>query len=622
MSSMTATATAPQTSTQAAPTATRRAQTLRVATWLALAVAPLLVGVLGYRRRWVAEDAFISFRVSRNIVQGYGPVFNIDERVEAHTNPLWVAILAVWDLLGGRIEHGAIWLGIVFTVLGVVAAQLAAARLVADDADGPALLLPFGTLIFALTPVFWDFVTSGLETGLMFAWLGGTYLGVVLAVMRAGPWRERGAPLTALALGLGPLIRPDLAVFSGLLFLALLAGLFLRGDLYGRPWRAARLLGAVASVPVIYQIFRMGYYAALVPNTALAKATGGTQWDLGRAYLRDFIDPYSLWIPLALLLGALALLLRRAARGRDLVSAILILAPVLAGAIHALYIVRIGGDFMHGRLLLPGLFGLLLPVAVLRVPLRALPRPSGLLRVVAILALAVWGTVAATSLRVPPKEPYALIFVADERRFYVEESGRPNPITIEDYQDFSLFWLRQGQAWERLAQQGAQLLVIDPEMPIMRDEIPPPAGSYPLRDDLSDAITLVGPAWNVGMTGYAAGPHVHIVDRYGLADPIAARVPLQIGGRPGHAKKLRVSWIIARYADPNAAVPFPPDIQDARDALACGDLADLLAAVEEPLTLRRFLSNIRDSWRFTRLTIDSYPSEAVVTLCEGRGIRD
>src|SRR5687768_10793862 len=102
---------------------------VRTWNWLVLAIAPALLGLLGYQRRWVTEDAFISFRVARNLVDGYGPVFNIDERVEAHTNPLWVALLAVWNLLGGRIEHGAIALGIAFSMLGIVMAQLAAIRI-------------------------------------------------------------------------------------------------------------------------------------------------------------------------------------------------------------------------------------------------------------------------------------------------------------------------------------------------------------------------------------------------------------------------------------------------------------------------------------------------------------
>ena len=35
---------------------------------------------------------------------------------------------------------------------------------------------------------------------------------------------------------------------------------------------------------------------------------------------------------------------------------------VLAASLHVLYIIRVGGDFMHGRMLLLPLFALLLPL--------------------------------------------------------------------------------------------------------------------------------------------------------------------------------------------------------------------------------------------------------------------
>ena len=49
----------------------------------------------------------------------------------------------------------------------------------------------------------------------------------------------------------------------------------------------------------VYQVFRMGYYAALVPNTALAKAAGGSRWSQGWYYLGNFVLPYGLYVPLA-----------------------------------------------------------------------------------------------------------------------------------------------------------------------------------------------------------------------------------------------------------------------------------------------------------------------------------
>lgn len=271
---------------------------------------------------------------------------------------------------------------------------------------------------------------------------------------------------------------------------------------------------------------------------------------------------------------------------------------------------------MHGRLLLPSLFGLILPVATITIAPRLARRLSEMTRAVLVIAIVVWAVIAAVALRPMPPAEHQAIYVADERSFYVERSGSSHPVTIEDYRQFELPWLRQGKRWRALAGRDARLLVIDPDMPIMRTENPPPAEAYPLSPEVSSDIAIVAPIWNIGMTGYVAGPRVHIVDRYGLADPIASRMPRDVEGRPGHWKKLRISWAIARYADTASDKPFPPDAAAAREALNCGRLAELIAAIQEPLTARRFIENIWKSWRFTALSIDADPVDAAANLCE------
>jgi arabinofuranosyltransferase len=41
---------------------------------------------------WVCDDAFISFRVVDNFVNGFGLRWNTFERVQAYTNPLWTLL--------------------------------------------------------------------------------------------------------------------------------------------------------------------------------------------------------------------------------------------------------------------------------------------------------------------------------------------------------------------------------------------------------------------------------------------------------------------------------------------------------------------------------------------------
>ncbi|HEX2184528.1 MAG TPA: hypothetical protein VHN78_03365, partial [Chloroflexota bacterium] len=73
-------------------------RTIRPGQVIVLLAAPATLAWLGWEQRWVAEDAFIDLRVVQHLLAGHGPVFNLGERVEVYTNPLWVALLAVLGL--------------------------------------------------------------------------------------------------------------------------------------------------------------------------------------------------------------------------------------------------------------------------------------------------------------------------------------------------------------------------------------------------------------------------------------------------------------------------------------------------------------------------------------------
>jgi arabinofuranosyltransferase len=559
-----------------------------------------LLAIAGYERRWVAEDAYISLRVVRQILAGHGPVFNTGERVEAYTHPLWVAILSVWGLFGLPLPQGAVILGLLLSVVGLVAAQAGAARLAQHvNPSGRTLSLPIGALAFVAIPVVWDSVTSGLETGLSLAWLGGTFWLLVRAVEK--PTR-RLTLATAAVIGLGPLVRPDLAVFSAgflaSLFTLIAMGRTLRETLY-----EARLFALCAmALPVLYQIFRMGYFATLTPNTALAKEAGAARWSQGWAYLRDFFDPYSLWFPLLLLLCWWLWMLAGVCGRHDWRIAAVMVAPIGSALVHALYVVRVGGDFMHGRFLIPTLFGLLLPVMTVRIP-ASLPglSPRSLVPAGGATLVVVWAVVAAGWLRVPYQHGIGPDGIADERGVYAENSGNAHPVTLDDYVNMRQTWPRDGLAWKQRAEADARVLIVDGQ-------------EYPLRASVDPRVAVVALGHNIGIAGYAAGLDVFVADQFGLADPLAGRAELAERGRPGHEKSLPNAWFIARFADPAAS--SDAEVEAARAALTCGDITDVLTAVDAPLTPSRFVSNIRDALRFHRLRIPTDPYAAQKRFCQ------
>lgn len=596
--------------------------------WIAL--IPLMVpvaglGWAGWSRRWFAEDAFISLRSVDNLLAGHGPVFNVGERVEGSTSALWQFMLAAFGPLRGvlPLEWWAVLIGLVLTLVGLTLGQWGALLLAPRARSRWAL--PFGALVVAALPPFWDFATSGLETGLGFGWLGTCFWGLARhhtrvrgalpAKMQAASPEARGAPLwpngryqtdpllrtvvaaprwLVILVGLGPLIRPDFAVFSlGFIVLVLFAA---RG--LGR----AAILRTVAwtvSIPVIYEVLRAGVYGILTPTPALAKEATRTSWAQGTRYGLDLARPYVLWLPLIVAVAVLGVIAVRSRRDRGAIP--LLLAPPVLGLLHAAFVIGVGGDFMHGRLLLPSLFSLLLPVSAVATTRLTVP---------AVILMAAWAGASAVGMRVP----YRCIGpdgIADERSYYVAGSGKTHPVTIEDYDRF--VWARDGRAIRDSirASQRFTNLAITPERFV----------TLPLASTVSAPVAVSRN--NVGMLAYAAGPRAYVGDQLGLVDPLAARVRLpQIrSDRIGHEKYLPPVWYAARLVPTDA--PVPPEVASieelaaARRALACPPLRELFAAVRSPLSLGRVFQNLTEAWGMTSLRFSPDPFEAERELCAG-----
>jgi len=118
---------------------------------------------------------------------------------------------------------------------------------------------------------------------------------------------------------------------------------------------------------------------------------------------------------------------------------------------------------------------------------------------------------------------------------------------------------------------------------------------------------------SIGVPAYDAGRHVWVIDIGGLAEPLAARTD-PVPGRPaGHRKQVDYAWYDARFA-----APSPNDSAEvlaARRALQCGQLHELIAAVDDDLTPARFLSNLWDSFSLTRLHVPASPEEGERRFC-------
>jgi arabinofuranosyltransferase len=574
-------------------------------------LAIVLVGAWTYR--WVDEDAFINFRIIHNLLAGHGPVFNVGERVEVDSDPLWMFTLALVHAVTpwASLEWTSVVLGLICTAGGFVAGGAAVGLLGGRHGEGT--VLPIGLLMVSVVAGVWEFMTSGLEMSMVILWLGCSYL---LLVRTAG--RRRGAVPTAVVAGLGTLIRPELALVSVVFVVALVALVASPswGDGTGRVRRSFGIVAAAFALPVLYQLFRMAYYALLVPSTALAKAAGSSWWSQGATYLWNFVAPYTLWLPMVLAAGVVTVRIVAWWGEGDRTGVLLLATPVVAGVVDLLYVVEVGGDYMHARLLLPAFFALCLPVYV---GVRSL---KGLL-IVPVAGIAVWSVVCLGWLRFvqPPAPPHLglqTVFISNERNSWITATGSPHPVTAGDYRR-----ALSGKAGAVLARSARAVPAGQQRMLVITNPFAPldPASEVPARSPLPFTLAVNLPA--IGVIGYLAGPDVYVYDEFSLANPVGSHTTVTHHARPGHEKLVGPSWMLGRFGVPGTTAepggPSAASIASARVALTCNPLRAYLSAITGPLTVSRAFANIGDSLGFTTMHFSADPTAAAVQLCGPAG---
>lgn len=603
---------------------------VRISLWIGVAIIALLFGWGAWQRRWIADDGLIVLRTVRNLLAGNGPVFNMGERVEANTSTVWTYLLYAASWVGGpmRLEYVALAVALTLSVLGVVLVMLGAGRLYAPSLRGRrAIMLPAGALVYIAVPPARDFATSGLESGLVLAYLGLLWW---MMVCWSQPLRGRSdnpvfIGLLAFVAGCSVLVRPELALIGGLALIMMLIA--------ARSWRRRGLIVLAGGLlPVAYQIFRMGYYGLLVPGTALAKDAAGDKWSQGMVYLTNFNRPYALWLPLVLVvpLGVVVMFARRRpaflrpvlapdygrfARAVQSPTAVVVFM-VGSGVLQALYWIRQGGDFMHGRVLLAPLFCVLAPVAVIPLVVpdgKDYSRETGywVAGAVSVLWLGVagWSLWAANSPGMGDDATHVSYSgIVDERRFYAQATGHAHPLTAADYLDYP----RMAAILTALNNTPDGALLLPSGNYTQWDLVPMikpgSAPGIPASEKPQHTVFFT----NLGMVGMNVGLDVRVLDQIGLANPLAAHTERLEYGRIGHDKNLFPDWVIADgpWVKWYPGVPAYLDQQwvaQAEAALRCPATQAVLNSVRAPMSLHRFVSNVVHSFEFTRYRINRVP---------------
>jgi len=307
---------------------------------IAIAATAALLMVLGYFR-WRSnqatfDDAFISFRYARNLVEGNGLVFNPGEHVEGYTNFLWTLLAALgiglgWDPLATTRTVGvAAYLAVILLGVMAVGSKLQRGRELGVLALLAMLVLP---------PSYASFAGTGLETsfvGLM----------MVLTGMAQLLW-DRGPGWGRTLAGVPPLLAVLTRLDAGI---AVLASALVIAMAERDSWKTmrARLLPALGPTFVglgVQVAWRLHYYGDLLPNTYYAKAAYLFSFGPGVTYLFGFARS----CPSSLLL--LGFTVFAAVAAKDVGTRAFARYAGMAFLAQAAFLAKVGGDFMEYRLL-------------------------------------------------------------------------------------------------------------------------------------------------------------------------------------------------------------------------------------------------------------------------------
>ena len=433
---------------------------------------------------WLSEDSYIGWRVVDNFIHGHGLRWNLLDRVQVFTDPLFILLMSPIYAVTHEIFITAT---VVCLILSAVAVYLVVRRLAVTPAAGIAALAAFLS-----SRAFIDYATSGLENPLGFL-LAAVFC---LVYFRTAVFNTKTTLWLVFILSLIGLNRLDaILLFAPAMGLALVTAFMVE-----RPplLRLIRSL-AIASAPLWgWILFSIVYYGFPFPNTYYAKLhTGIPEGELlfqGVLYYFHTVNGDAL--TLVVIGASISLALAR----RELRS----IAIACGIFFYLIYILKIGGDFMSGRFFSIPFF--LAVALIVRVPLRTK----------AYLALAI----CFIGLGLLSRRP---TLFNDEK--YFTDAGMKEVIDHRGIADERGFIF--------------QLTGLLPALDRRRIE---PRGTWVRQaEDLRRNGVKFSIFGNIGLYGFYAGSKHYILDCYGLADPLLSKLPIinhaGSGWRIGHFER-------------------------------------------------------------------------------------
>lgn len=291
------------------------------------------VAINGMRYFSIFDDGMISMRYAKNFVQHHGLVWNLGDRVEGFTCPLWTFLMIVVVWLSGthyaplvmQILGGIIYVAILFVFYDTAA----------QNKNSSLGLLAGLTILFCSYPLsYW--ALGGMEA---------CAICLVLAIALGAQYRYENQsarnPLILLSclIAVAYCLRPD-----GWLVLVPFFSACWIDSLRKSEFRRAFVAPAIViAVVILVLLARRTYYGEWVPNTYVLKVEGyslALRFRNGMAYLRQFLNEN---------LILLVLFVLSAFTGKRFSF-----LNILSAGIALAYQVYVGGDpWLYWRQLLP-----------------------------------------------------------------------------------------------------------------------------------------------------------------------------------------------------------------------------------------------------------------------------
>lgn len=290
--------------------------------YLSIVVLLALFFIVLVKTAWLSDDSFITLRVIDNFVNGYGLRYNVVERVQAYTHPLWLFLLTLPYFIFKDPFYTPILISIAITLLllYLLIFKLSISRFNSI----------FIVILLIASKSFIDYSSSGLENPLSHL-LIVIYIYFYLKEIEI----QRKILILSFLISLSYLNRID----SILIYIPSLFYLF-----YQNYSKKNILYAIYGFLPIIlWTVFSIVYYGFPFPNTFYAKInTGIPKLEIFSQGVYYFIN--------SLKFDTITLVIIFLVIGITFIKRIKIHYYIVFGILlYLIYIIYIGGDFMSGR---------------------------------------------------------------------------------------------------------------------------------------------------------------------------------------------------------------------------------------------------------------------------------